>query len=37
MAATDDYDSLTKEEREARDKQDRAREIAEQAGARELL
>lgn len=33
MAATDDYDSLSKEDRETRDKQDRAREIAEQAGA----
>ncbi|KAF9457451.1 nuclear movement protein nudC [Collybia nuda] len=31
MASTSDYDSLTKEEREIRDKEDRAREIAEQA------
>jgi hypothetical protein len=28
----DDYDSLSAEEREVRDKKDRAREIAEQAG-----
>ncbi|GLB36100.1 putative CS domain containing protein [Lyophyllum shimeji] len=31
MSSTDDYDSLSKEEREARDKADRAREEAEQA------
>ena len=33
MAPNDDYDKLTPEEREARDKADRAREAAEQAGA----
>ena len=32
MSATDDYDKLSKEEREARDKADREREAAEQAG-----
>ncbi|KAF5385224.1 hypothetical protein D9615_001477 [Tricholomella constricta] len=31
MSNTDDYDSLSKEEREARDKEDRARERAEQS------
>ena len=31
-AAEDDYDKLSKEEREARDKADREREAAEQAG-----
>ncbi|KAH9944305.1 nuclear movement protein nudC [Epithele typhae] len=31
MSATDDYDKLTPEQREARDKADRAREAAEQA------
>ena len=33
MSSADDYDKLTPEEREARDKADRAREAAEQAGA----
>ena len=33
MSANDDYDKLSPEEREARDKADRAREAAEQAGA----
>ena len=32
MSPTDDYDKLTPEQREARDKADRAREAAEQAG-----
>jgi hypothetical protein len=32
MASVDDYDNLSKEEREVRDKEDRARESAEQAG-----
>lgn len=32
MSANDAYDKLTPEEREARDKADRAREVAEQAG-----
>ncbi len=31
-AVKDDYDSLTREEREAKDRADRAREAAEQAG-----
>ena len=31
MSGEDDYDKLTKEEREARDKADREREAAEQA------
>jgi hypothetical protein len=31
MAAIDDEDKLTPEEREAKDKEDRARELAEQA------
>ncbi|RDB28616.1 Nuclear movement protein nudC [Hypsizygus marmoreus] len=31
MSTADDYDSLSKEEREARDKEDRLRELAEQA------
>ena len=33
MATDDDYENLSKEEREARDKADREREAAEQAGA----
>ena len=33
MSSADDYDKLTPEEREVRDKADRAREAAEQAGA----
>ena len=33
MSSNDDYDKLSPEEREARDKADRAREAAEQAGA----
>ena len=33
MSSADDYDKLTPEQREARDKADRAREAAEQAGA----
>jgi hypothetical protein len=33
MSSSDDYDNLSKEEREARDKEDRAREAAEQASA----
>lgn len=33
MSAEDDYDKLSKEEREARDKADREREAAEQGGA----
>ena len=33
MSTDDDYDKLSKEEREARDKADREREAAEQAGA----
>lgn len=32
MSSENDYDKLTKEEREARDKVDREREEAEQAG-----
>jgi hypothetical protein len=32
MASIDDYDNLSKQEREIRDKEDRARELAEQAG-----
>jgi hypothetical protein len=32
MSSDNDYDKLTKEEREARDKADREREVAEQAG-----
>lgn len=32
MATVDDYDNLSKEEQEIRDKEDRARESAEQAG-----
>lgn len=32
MATADDYEDLSKEEREARDRGDRARELAEQAG-----
>ncbi len=32
MSANDAYDKLTPEEREARDKADRAREVAAQAG-----
>lgn len=32
MADVDDYDKLTPEQREAKDKADRAREEAEQAG-----
>ena len=33
MSSQGDYDSLTKEQREVRDKEDRAREAAEQASA----
>lgn len=33
MSSTEDYDKLPKEEREAREKADRAREASEQAGA----
>ena len=33
MSTNDDYEKLSPEEREARDKADRAREAAEQAGA----
>jgi hypothetical protein len=36
MATADDYEDLPKEEREARDKADRARELAEQAGTGQL-
>lgn len=32
MSSEDDYDNLSKEEREARDKADREREATEQAG-----
>lgn len=32
MASVDDYENLSKEEREIRDKEDRAREAGEQAG-----
>lgn len=32
MSPTDDYDSLSAAEREVRDKEDRVRELAEQAG-----
>jgi hypothetical protein len=32
MSSDNDYDKLTKEEREARDKADREREVAEQSG-----
>lgn len=34
MASTDEYDKLSPEEREAKNKADRAREAAEQAGRR---
>ena len=37
MSVNDDYDKLTPEEREARDKADRVREAAEQAGTTFLL
>lgn len=36
-SADDDYDKLSKEEREVRDKADRAREAAEQAGPKYLF
>lgn len=37
MSSTDDYDSLSKEQRETRDKEGRIRESEEQASARSLL
>jgi len=37
MPSQDDYDSLTKEQREVRDKEDRVREAAEQASASSSL
>lgn len=35
--STEDYDRLSKEERESRDKEDKAREAAEQAGMNHFL